>query len=162
MRYEIKCLSGLLRKTTNREFGGELGIDSLRRGRVSRPFAERPIYRFAQPFWEIFRPAAGGETPPLRPYKFGVHRPDCGQATTPTQGAERGPILIGAQGVSDISSWNTQTNEHFCFIGINKAPGSAGGFNYEKTQRRQTTGSPSGDSSERNAFVPSVSSKAIT
>ena len=28
------------------------------------------IYRFAQPFWEIFPLAAGGETPPLRPYKF--------------------------------------------------------------------------------------------
>ena len=52
------------------EFVGELGIDSLRRGRVSRPFAQQPIYRFAQPFWEIFPLAAGGETPPLRPYKL--------------------------------------------------------------------------------------------
>ena len=52
------------------EFVGELGIDSLRRGRVSRPFAQQPIYRFAQPFWVIFPLAAGGETPPLRPYKL--------------------------------------------------------------------------------------------
>ena len=37
---------------------------------VSRPFAQQPIYRFAPPFWEIFPLAAGGETPPLRPYKF--------------------------------------------------------------------------------------------
>ena len=51
-------------------FVGELGIDSLRRGRVSRPFALQPIYRFAHPFWKIFPLAAGGETPPLLPNKF--------------------------------------------------------------------------------------------
>ena len=28
----------------------------------------------AQPFWEIFPLAAGGETPPLRPYKLGIWR----------------------------------------------------------------------------------------
>ena len=52
------------------EFVRERDIDSLRRGRVSRPFAQQPIYRFAPPFWEIFPLAAGGETPPLRPYKL--------------------------------------------------------------------------------------------
>ena len=57
------------------EFVGELGIDSLRRGRVSRPFAQQPIYRFAPPFWEIFPLAAGGETPPLLPAKFPFFRP---------------------------------------------------------------------------------------
>ena len=52
------------------EFVRERDIDSLRRGRVFRPFAQRPIYRFAQPYGEIFPLAAGGETPPLRPYKL--------------------------------------------------------------------------------------------
>ena len=70
-------LIGLPQQNDKLEFVGELGIDSLRRGRVSRPFAQQPIYRFAQPFWEIFPLAAGGETPPLRPYKlkFGEEKP---------------------------------------------------------------------------------------
>ena len=61
---------GSVRQTDKLEFVGELGIDSLRRGRVSRTFAQQPIYRFAPPFWVIFPLAAGGETPPLRPYKL--------------------------------------------------------------------------------------------
>ena len=65
---------GSVRQTDKLEFVGELGIDSLRRGRVSRPFAQQPIYRFAPPFWEIFPLAAGGETPPLRPYKLEFDR----------------------------------------------------------------------------------------
>ena len=32
-------LIGLTQQVNKLEFGGELGIDSLRRGRVSRPFA---------------------------------------------------------------------------------------------------------------------------
>ena len=43
------------------------GLSALhRRGRVSRPFAWLPGYRFAHPFGEDFPLAAGGETPPLR------------------------------------------------------------------------------------------------
>ena len=63
-------LIGFTQQAYKLEFVRERDIDSLRRGRVSRPFAQRPIYRFAQPFWEIFPLAAGGETPPLRPYKL--------------------------------------------------------------------------------------------
>ena len=74
----------------------------LREAKRSRPFALQPIYRFAHPFWKIFPLAAGGETPPLRPYKF--------QFVKPQNDTERVVLHAVNQNPNDCR-WQSYLNE---------------------------------------------------